>query len=407
MKVNEEFLFGCGTPNWSPKMDDPGRGRDGIYGRHAYSVLRAMEYGTERLVLMKNPWGEREWNGPWSDGSSQWTPESIKALGHTFGDDGVFWIRYEDILRKYRVFWRTRLFTPEWKVTQQWTNLPVHWAGEYCDTMFEFTISQTTPTVIVLSKLDDRYFRGLTGQYDFVLSFRVHKAGEEDYIMRTFSGDSWDRSVSVELDLEPGTYEVRLKITAIRNSHKPKVEDVIKDNWLNRRDKLLLIGQSYDLAHAKVQVEEPEKSKEEAATEAAQTAGGRAADTPNTPKTEAGDKPTTSISTSNGGPTDGPDSAENRGDTPHCADADPVVDKLADTKSDHQKEEEEADEPWSAIAVVGLRVYCRKGDATIKIVRPKLPAETAKLDVDDPARDAAKGMDEKEKEKNHREERRG
>src|SRR5579871_4522790 len=82
LQVNKEFLIGCGTTNW----DDPfGLGRDGIHGGHAYSVLRAVNYGKERLVLLKNPWGEQEWNGPWSDGSSQWTPESIKALDHTFG----------------------------------------------------------------------------------------------------------------------------------------------------------------------------------------------------------------------------------------------------------------------------------------------------------------------------------
>lgn len=66
LKVNEEFLIGCGTTIW----DDPLKeGRDGIHGGHAYSVLRAVNYGKERLMLLKNPWGEQEWNGPWSDGS--------------------------------------------------------------------------------------------------------------------------------------------------------------------------------------------------------------------------------------------------------------------------------------------------------------------------------------------------
>jgi hypothetical protein len=60
LKVNEEFLIGCGTTNW----DDPLKeGRDGIQGGHAYSVLRAVNYGKERLMLLKNPWGEQEWNG--------------------------------------------------------------------------------------------------------------------------------------------------------------------------------------------------------------------------------------------------------------------------------------------------------------------------------------------------------
>jgi Calpain family cysteine protease len=38
---------------------------------------------------LRNPWGQAEWSGRWSDGSEQWTAESIQALDHKFGDDGV------------------------------------------------------------------------------------------------------------------------------------------------------------------------------------------------------------------------------------------------------------------------------------------------------------------------------
>ena len=84
LKVNEVFIFGCSSQDWE---DPQVIGRDGIIGNHAYSILKARNYGQERLLLVKNPWGEREWNGPWSDGSSQWTVEAIKELGHTFGDE--------------------------------------------------------------------------------------------------------------------------------------------------------------------------------------------------------------------------------------------------------------------------------------------------------------------------------
>ena len=51
----------------------------GIVGDHAYTLLSALEirdaYGNGvKLVRMRNPWGEGEWKGDWSDYSDLWTP---------------------------------------------------------------------------------------------------------------------------------------------------------------------------------------------------------------------------------------------------------------------------------------------------------------------------------------------
>ena len=164
------------------------------------------------------------------------------------------------------LFRSTRLFADEWRVAQQWVNVDVPWAGDYLDTRFEVTLEKGAQTVIILSQLDERYFRGLAGQYVFLMSFRVHKKGEEDYLMRTHGEFYRQRSVSAELYLEAGTYEIRMKVAASRNEKAHKVEDIVKGNWLDRREKLLQVGLSYDIAHAKGQPEydpEEEKEKEE------------------------------------------------------------------------------------------------------------------------------------------------
>ncbi|KFZ08899.1 hypothetical protein V501_05788 [Pseudogymnoascus sp. VKM F-4519 (FW-2642)] len=265
LKVNTEYLFGCASPVWDDPDDDGGK--DGIQANHAYSILRAVQYKNERLLLIKNPWGRKEWKGPWSDGAKEWTHESIRDLGHTFGDDGIFWIRYQDLLRKYDEIYRTRLFADEWRVAQQWVNVDVPWAGDYLDTRFEVTLDKGAQTVIILSQLDERYFRGLVGQYVFLMSFRVHKKGEEDYLMRTHGEFYRQRSVSAELFLEAGTYEIRMKVAASRNDKAHKVEDIVKGNWLDRREKLLQVGLSYDIAHAKGQLEYESEEEEEEVVE--------------------------------------------------------------------------------------------------------------------------------------------
>ncbi|KAK2615166.1 hypothetical protein N8I77_001941 [Diaporthe amygdali] len=257
MKVNQDFLFGCSTGVW-------GRGwgeRKGIVELHAYSVLKAREIDGVRLVLLKNPWGKHEWKGAWSDGSKEWTAEWLQKLDHKFGDDGSFWISYEDLLKKYQAFDRTRLFDESWKVASIWTTLNVSWTLDYHDTKFAFSLAKPGPVVIVCSQLDERYFKGLEGQYRFELSFRVHKSGEEDYVVRSQGYYRMNRSINVELELEAGDYVVVVKIDALRNERIMPVEDVIRAFAKERREKLLRIGLAYDIAHSKGRIIETPEEK--------------------------------------------------------------------------------------------------------------------------------------------------
>ncbi|KAI1091243.1 cysteine proteinase [Rostrohypoxylon terebratum] len=263
MKVNDQFLFGCSTGMWGVGWGE----RKGIVELHAYSIMKAVDIDGQRLVLLKNPWGKGEWKGAWADGSKEWTAEWLLKLDHRFGDDGNFWISYDDLLRKYNSFDRTRLFGPEWKVTSLWTTLSIPWTLDYHDTYFEFSLAKAGPVVIVLSQLDDRYYCGLEGQYRFELNFRLHKNGQEDYVVRSISPYCQNRSVNVELELDEGEYIVLLKINATRYMDKLPIEEVVRNNARDRRDKLVAVGMSYDLAHSKgkvIETAEEKKARKEA-----------------------------------------------------------------------------------------------------------------------------------------------
>jgi len=47
---------------------------------------------------LRNPWKEGEWNGAFGDKSDDLTPEILEELGHEDTDDGIFWMRYPDML---------------------------------------------------------------------------------------------------------------------------------------------------------------------------------------------------------------------------------------------------------------------------------------------------------------------
>lgn len=72
-----------------------------------------------------------------------------------------------------------------------------------------------------------------------------------------------NRSVSTDLELHAGTYSVLMKITARRFNNDPTPEDVIRDNVSNRQNKLIQVGLSYDLAHAKGEIRETEAERKE------------------------------------------------------------------------------------------------------------------------------------------------
>ena len=253
-----EFVFGLSATG-------PGEDirKNGLVLRHAYSILKATEVENEegiklRLVKIRNPWGQRsesglgEWYGPWSDGSREWTPYMIQKLRHEFGDDGIFWMSYDDVLDNFRWIYRTRLFDKRWTVVQQWTSIKVSWVAGYLKTKFIIEVKEEGRIVIVLSQLDERYFRGLRGQYEFSLSFLLKAAGSDKHICQVRPVHIWDRrSINCELELEPGTYEVIPKIDTERFEHRNPVEKVIKQMADRNPQKLRQVGVQYDLAHAK------------------------------------------------------------------------------------------------------------------------------------------------------------
>ncbi|XP_068186420.1 calpain-5-like isoform X2 [Antennarius striatus] len=84
---------------------------NGLVKGHAYSVtaikrvrlghgLRAyFKNETIPLIRMRNPWGEKEWKGAWSDSSEEWSKVGDMErdnLGITVADDGEFWMPFTD-----------------------------------------------------------------------------------------------------------------------------------------------------------------------------------------------------------------------------------------------------------------------------------------------------------------------
>ncbi|XP_073718206.1 calpain-2 catalytic subunit-like [Misgurnus anguillicaudatus] len=75
--------------------------------RHAYSLTGAEEVHyigrPVQLVRIRNPWGEVEWTGRWSDKSNEWNnvPPKEKAKLNYSAEDGEFWMAYSDFVQNF------------------------------------------------------------------------------------------------------------------------------------------------------------------------------------------------------------------------------------------------------------------------------------------------------------------
>ena len=327
-------------------------------------------------------------------------------------------------------------------------------------------------TLTGLSQLDDRYFRGLEGQYRFDLHFLLQDEGAEagDHIVRARGAWFGNRSISAEVDLEPGRYEVLPKVAAIKIPNKPEVQDVVKELAEKNPQKLRQIGMNYDIANAKgvVELTEEEKkakeAKEKAEKEKAEKekAEKKKAKKPKhkgkkkAKKEEAAekkkDKPEAKKEEENK-EEESSEEGESEEDTEEGQEGEDGegerVDESEDEEESEESEEEEEEEeeeggakkktgkhkkktapaapkpsaaadyptppevgadpdggpsledadaapqpaanpppteekinPWNAVCIIGLRVYSKDQDVTIKLVKPKDDEEAAVLDVD-------------------------
>merc|ERR1711862_788237 len=128
--------------------------------------------------------------------------------------------------------------------------------------------SKAGTVVFVLTQLDKRYFKGLQGRYYFRIAYIVRKEGSEldDYILSVPLVTYNNRAKSSgEVEIEPGRYEVLVKITAYEIDN-PEPLALVRSATEKDPAKLKQIGENYDYAHSILgdeKIEEDVKKEDE------------------------------------------------------------------------------------------------------------------------------------------------
>lgn len=128
----------------------------GLVTGHAYAVLEVFQArdGT-RLLQLKNPWASKSWTGKFSPlDKASWQNHTLRAeLDYdpdvaAKHDDGIFWIRWEDILcyfQNIQLSWNPGLFAYR-------TQTHKFWPGDQGPVNDTFNVGENPQYVLILSE---------------------------------------------------------------------------------------------------------------------------------------------------------------------------------------------------------------------------------------------------------------
>ncbi|XP_037777130.1 calpain-5-like isoform X2 [Penaeus monodon] len=215
-EMNEHALMCCAITPHSHEETEM-RTNVGLVKGHAYGItaVRKINIGDTglfsifkgaqkiRMVRLKNPWGEREWNGAFSDGSPEWSKVSAserEKLGLTFEDDGEFWMTFDDFVEHFtdlsicflintKVFslsktWHETVFVDAWTIGIRGHNsdraggCPNHKDSFLRNPQYRFDIREESDDVIFQLMQKDTRDRKQEGIQNLVIGFHIMKVEE-------------------------------------------------------------------------------------------------------------------------------------------------------------------------------------------------------------------------------------
>uniref|UniRef100_A0A4W5LT24 Uncharacterized protein n=1 Tax=Hucho hucho TaxID=62062 RepID=A0A4W5LT24_9TELE len=219
---------------------------------HAYSVtgLKQVDFRgrMERLIRIRNPWGQVEWTGAWSDNSSEWDaidPTEREDM-NCHMEDGEFWMSFQEFLRQFsrleicnltadalsddsQSFWNTIKFDGGWRKGSTAGGCRNHANTFWINPQYKITLleedddpedeEEACTFLVALMQKDRRRYRR-QGQDMHTIGFAIYEVCngfivhlKKDFFLKHSSCARSEtfinlREVSARLRLPPGEYLV-------------------------------------------------------------------------------------------------------------------------------------------------------------------------------------------------------
>ena len=205
----EGALMGCGS--YSNTNNDGNMSNTyGIIYSHNYTLIEAKGLNVQDIFLLKirNPWGNAEWEGDWSDKSEKWTEEYKKYFNYEDKEDGIFWISVDDYVKNYNdtsichIFYgaKVRSYTIDY---EEYFKHPL---------VFNLQVIKKGKVGISIVVRDRRFNRNIEQREDRPFSLIIFKYDNERNVSNFKGQRGWFQNIELNEELEEGYYVVWIYI---------------------------------------------------------------------------------------------------------------------------------------------------------------------------------------------------
>jgi len=193
----------------------------GLIQNHSYTVLEVYDVviddqNLEYLLKIRNPWGNTEWIGDWSDHSNLWTEDIKMKLRYQNKDDGSFWMNLKDFKHYFSKIQICKVF-PNYKFNSK----KLYQAnGGY--NLLKMKLEYETTVYLSLIQLSKKNFLNTNENYKysiarFILS-EVSNDSENPYNY-VFGKMGQERVVTDKIVLLPGEYILFIEVDWVQKDY--------------------------------------------------------------------------------------------------------------------------------------------------------------------------------------------
>ena len=212
----------------------------GLLTNHAYSIISVHEITTRsgesiKLLKIRNPWGNFEWNGDWSDNSNKWTTQIKNQLGFSLNvkDEGIFFMSFKDYFR----FFTTTYINKYHKNNEYvWKQFEINPSDSYNIKIVSLKIKKPVHAYLYLHNISSKIYASTSMKKDYANNFAnvtLLKVVKESSSFFGSASGRYDKLV-IEEDFTPGEYLVIVKFPKKNNTQVLDYQKFISNDKITK-----------------------------------------------------------------------------------------------------------------------------------------------------------------------------